>query len=61
MLKEEQRLRMFENEVPRRIFGPKRDEVADGHNYIIKNFILYHSPYIVRVIKSKARLLLHVH
>jgi hypothetical protein len=26
-LREERRLRMFENRVPRRIFGPKRDEV----------------------------------
>jgi hypothetical protein len=25
--REEHRLRMFENRVPRRIFGPKRDEV----------------------------------
>ena len=27
-LREERRLRMFENRVLRRIFGPKRDEVA---------------------------------
>jgi hypothetical protein len=27
-LKEEQRLRVFENRVPRRIFRPKRDEVT---------------------------------
>jgi hypothetical protein len=27
-LKEERRLRVFENRVLRRIFGPKRDEVA---------------------------------
>jgi hypothetical protein len=27
-LKEEHRLRVFENRVLRRIFGPKRDEVA---------------------------------
>jgi hypothetical protein len=30
MLREEHRLRMFENKVPRRIFGPKRDEVTGG-------------------------------
>jgi len=27
-LRDECRLRMFENRVPRRIFGPKRDEVT---------------------------------
>jgi hypothetical protein len=29
-LREEHRLRMFENRVGRRIFGPKRDEVIGG-------------------------------
>jgi hypothetical protein len=29
-LREEHRLRMFENRVLRRIFGPKRDEVKGG-------------------------------
>jgi hypothetical protein len=29
-LKEEHRLRVFENKVLRRIFGPKRDEVTGG-------------------------------
>jgi len=29
-LREERRLRMFENEVLRRIFGPKRNEVTRG-------------------------------
>jgi hypothetical protein len=29
-LREEHRLRMFENRVLRRIFGPKRDEVTGG-------------------------------
>jgi hypothetical protein len=29
-LREEHRLRMFENKVLRRIFGPKRDEVTGG-------------------------------
>jgi hypothetical protein len=36
-LKEESRLRVFENRVLRRIFGPKRDEVTgNGENYIMK-------------------------
>jgi hypothetical protein len=30
MLREEHRLKMFENRVLRRIFGPKREEVAGG-------------------------------
>jgi hypothetical protein len=29
-LREEHRLRVFENKVLRRIFGPKRDEVTGG-------------------------------
>jgi hypothetical protein len=37
-LKEERRLRVFENRVLRRIFGPKRDEVTgNGENYIIRS------------------------
>jgi hypothetical protein len=53
-LREEHRLRNFENRVLRRIFGPKREE--DGswrklHNDEFHN--LYSSPNIVRVIKSR--------
>jgi hypothetical protein len=53
-LREEHRLRVFENRVLRRIFGPKREE--DGswrklHNDEFHN--LYYSPNIVRVIKSR--------
>jgi hypothetical protein len=53
-LREEHRLRVFENRVLRRIFGPKRKE--DGsrrklHNDEVHN--LYSSPNIVRVIKSR--------
>jgi hypothetical protein len=55
ILREERSLRVFENRVLRRIFGPKRDEVTgSGENFII--FILhnlYSSPNILRVIKSK--------
>jgi hypothetical protein len=51
---EEHRLRIFENRVLRRIFGPKREE--DGpwrklHNDELHS--LYSSPNIVRVIKSR--------
>ena len=53
-LREESRLRVFENRILRRIFGPKRD--ADGqwrrlHNEELHNF--YRLPYTVRVIKSR--------
>jgi len=52
-LREERRLRVFENRVLRRIFGPKRDEVkGDGrklHNEELND--LYCSPNIVQVIK----------
>jgi hypothetical protein len=53
-LRKEHRLRIFENRVLRRIFGPKRDE--DGswrklHNDELHS--LYFSPNIVRVIKSR--------
>jgi hypothetical protein len=53
-LREERRLRVSENRVLRRIFGPKREE--DGswrklHNDELHS--LYSSPNIVRVIKSR--------
>jgi hypothetical protein len=53
-LGEEHKLRVFENRVLRRIFGPKREE--DGswrklHNDELHN--LYSSPNIVRAIKSR--------
>jgi hypothetical protein len=53
-LREERRLRVFENRVLR-IFGPKTDEVTGEwrklHNEDLNN--LYSSPNIVRVIKSR--------
>jgi len=40
-LREEHRLRVFENRVLRGIFGPKRDEVTgNGENYIMKNLMI---------------------
>jgi hypothetical protein len=52
---EEHRLRVFENRLLRRIFGPKGDEVTGGwrklHNEELHN--LYSSPSIIRVIKSR--------
>jgi len=56
-LREKRRLRVFENRVLRRIFGPKRDEVtADWRKLHVHNEELndlYCSPNIVQVIKSK--------
>jgi len=54
-LREERKLRVFENMVLRRIFGPRRDEVTGEwrrlHNKELND--LYSSPNIVRVIKSR--------
>jgi hypothetical protein len=54
-LREERRLRVLENRVLRRIFGPKRDEVTGEwrklHIEELKD--LYTSANIVRVIKSR--------
>ena len=48
-------LRIFENRVQRRIFGPKKDEVTGEcrrlHNKEL--YALYFSPKMIRVIKSK--------
>ena len=54
-LREECRLWVFENRVLRRVFGPKRDEVAgewrELHNEELWD--LYSLPDIVRVVKSR--------
>ena len=54
-LRKERKLRVFENMLLRRIFGPRRDEVTGEwkrlHNEELND--LYCSPNIVRVIKSR--------
>ena len=54
-LRKERRLRVFENRVLSRIFGPKRNEVTGEwrklHNEELND--LYCSPNIIRVIKSR--------
>jgi hypothetical protein len=53
-LKEERRLRVFENRELRRIFGPKRDEVMGEWRKLHEELNgLYSLPNIVRVIKSR--------
>jgi hypothetical protein len=55
-LREEDRLKVFESRVLRRIFRPKRDEVIGGwrklHNEEFHN--LYSSPKKIRTIKSRS-------
>jgi hypothetical protein len=54
-VREEHKLRVFENRVLTRIFGPRRDGVTGEwgklHNKELHN--LYSSPSIIRIIKSK--------
>ena len=54
-LREERRLRVFENRVLRRVFGSKKDDVAGEwrklHNEDLRD--LYSLPNIVRVVKSR--------
>jgi hypothetical protein len=54
-LREEHKLRVLENMVLRRIYGPKREGVTGGwrklHNEELHN--LYSSPSIIRIIRSR--------
>ncbi|KAJ4427692.1 hypothetical protein ANN_25341 [Periplaneta americana] len=54
-LREKQRLRVFENKVLRKIFGPKRDEVTGEWRKLHNTELhaLYSSPDIIRNIKSR--------
>jgi len=55
ILKEERRLRVFENTVLRRVFGPKRDEVTGEWRILYNEQLiqLYSLPNTVRVVKSR--------
>jgi len=54
-LREERKLRVFQNMVLRRIFGPRRDEVTGEWRRLYNEELndLYSSTNIVRVIKSR--------
>jgi hypothetical protein len=54
-LREDHRLRVFENRVLRRIFGPKRDEVTGEWRKLRNEELhnLYSSPDIIRQVKSR--------
>jgi hypothetical protein len=55
ILREERKLRVFENRVLRRRFGPKRDEVTWGWRKLYNEELndLHFLPTIVQVIKSR--------
>jgi len=54
-LREERRLRVFENRVLRRLFGSKRDEVTGEWRKLCNEELrdLYSLPNIVRLLKSR--------
>ena len=54
-LRDERRLRVFENRVLRRVFGPKRDEFTGEWRKLRNEELndLYSLPNIVRVVKSR--------
>jgi hypothetical protein len=54
-VRQEHKLRVFENRVVRRILGPKRDGVTGGWRQLNNEELhnLYSSPSIIRIIKSR--------
>jgi hypothetical protein len=54
-LREEHRLRLFENRVLRRIFGPKREEITEDCRKLLNEnlYDLHSSPNIIWLIKSR--------
>jgi hypothetical protein len=61
-LREEHRLRVFENRVLRRIIGRKKDEVTGGCRKLHYEELhdLYPAPIIIRIMKSRMRWVGHV-
>jgi hypothetical protein len=62
-VREEHKLRVIENRVLRRIFGPKKDGVTGGWRKLYNKELhnLYSSPSIIRIMKSRRmRLAEHV-
>jgi hypothetical protein len=55
LMEEHHRLRVFENRVLRRIFGPKRDEVTGERRKLLNEELhnLYSSPNVIRQMKSR--------
>ena len=55
ILREESRMRLFENRVLRTVIGPKRDEVTEEWGKLHKGELgyIYSLPNIVRVVKSR--------
>jgi hypothetical protein len=62
ILTKKRTLRVFENKVPRNIFGPKRDEVTGQWSRLHNKDLhaLYLSPNIILVIKPRIRWPVHV-
>jgi hypothetical protein len=51
-LRKEPRLRMFENRLLRKIFGPKRDEVTGcGENYVMWSFTSYPIWFVSKIMR----------
>ena len=44
-LREERRLKLFENRVLRRVFGPKRDEVTGDWRKLHRRSLMFYTPH----------------